>query len=174
VAKPSVTKTGGPSSPKPSTPSSIGLSSDKARLNSVPGGPALASAGDTRRSSNSTTTPSAPRAQLANTNGTSQATSERPNDTRLAMGRSVTLSALTALEFTRTSLVAFQDQRSSKESDQTKAANHLGRMPMCRSKEKRWMLTGSFPLLLRQQITAISGIRQEMPTLLLLLAMITH
>jgi len=61
----------------------------KTRISSIPSGSASASVGDTRRSSSSAATPSAPRAQLASTNRTSQTTSDRPNDTRLAMGRQV-------------------------------------------------------------------------------------
>ena len=128
VAKPIVPKpTGAPSSPQPPTSSSTPLPTEKTRISSIPSGPASASAGDTRRSSSSAATPSAPRAQLASTNGTSQTTSDRPNDTRLAMGRQVGICSLYS-KLTRTSIAASPDRRLLKESDQTKAANHPDRM----------------------------------------------
>ncbi|KAF7978302.1 hypothetical protein HWV62_899 [Athelia sp. TMB] len=86
VARPPGPKSGGtPSSPRPSsTPNT----SEKPQSTSIPSGPAAksSSANDSRRSSAIGSTPSAPRAQLASSNGTSQGTGERTSDTRLAMG----------------------------------------------------------------------------------------
>lgn len=92
VPKPAVPKTTGiPVSPRPSTPSSVPSTVDKTRTNLVPSGstPTTTTVNDARRATGTSATPSAPRAQLASTNGTPQMVSDRPSDTRIAMGRQV-------------------------------------------------------------------------------------
>jgi len=124
--------TGAPSSPHPPTPSSTPLLTEKTRISSIPSGPASASAGDTRRSSSSAATPSAPRAQLASTVHLKRHISndERPTQ-RYKIGHGkASRRCICSLysKLTRTSIAASPDQRLLKESDQTKAANHPDRM----------------------------------------------